>query len=80
VPLIGFIIVDFHETADIALPACRNRMFQLLGPIPLERDVDLSADGLSATAAQRTGRADIRVQPISWASALQNLVRPFRFA
>jgi hypothetical protein len=61
-------------------PLAGTEMFQLLGPIPLERDVDLSADGLSTMVAQRTGRAGIRVQPVSWASALQNLVRPFLFA
>ena len=44
-------------------------MFQLLGPIPLEGDIDLSAEGLSALAAQRTGRPDITMGSVSWASA-----------
>lgn len=50
-------------------PLAGTELFQLQGPIPLEGDVDLSAEGLSALTANRTGRADIRIQSVSWASA-----------
>ncbi len=38
-------------------------------PIPLEGDVDLSAQGLTAMVAARSGRGDIRIHAVSWASA-----------
>jgi 2-polyprenyl-6-methoxyphenol hydroxylase-like FAD-dependent oxidoreductase len=44
-------------------------MFQLQAPIPLEGDVDLSAEGLTAMIAGRTGHTDIVVRSVSWASA-----------
>ncbi|POR45847.1 FAD-dependent oxidoreductase [Bosea psychrotolerans] len=50
-------------------PLAGTELFQLQAPIPLEGDVDLSAEGLSAMVAGRTGRDDIRIQSVSWASA-----------
>ena len=50
-------------------PLAGTELFQLQAPIPLEGDVDLSAEGLSAMMAERTGRGDIRIQSVSWASA-----------
>jgi 2-polyprenyl-6-methoxyphenol hydroxylase-like FAD-dependent oxidoreductase len=50
-------------------PLAGTAMFQLQGPIPLEGDVDLSAEGLARLIGERTGRTDIRVQSVSWASA-----------
>jgi 2-polyprenyl-6-methoxyphenol hydroxylase-like FAD-dependent oxidoreductase len=50
-------------------PLAGTDMFQVQAPIPLEGDVDLSADGLTAMTAQRTGRSDIRVLSVNWASA-----------
>ena len=50
-------------------PLAGTEMFQLQAPIPLEGDFDLSAEGLSAMVAKRTGRNDIRIQSVSWASA-----------
>ncbi|ACM39512.1 MULTISPECIES: FAD-dependent oxidoreductase [Rhizobium/Agrobacterium group] len=50
-------------------PLAGTDMFQIQGPIPLEGDVDLSAEGLAALVAARTGRNDIRIQSVSWASA-----------
>ncbi|WP_216850843.1 FAD-dependent oxidoreductase [Acidisphaera sp. L21] len=44
-------------------------MFQLQAPIPLEGEIDLSAAGLSTLIAARTGRTDIVVRSVSWASA-----------
>jgi 2-polyprenyl-6-methoxyphenol hydroxylase-like FAD-dependent oxidoreductase len=50
-------------------PLAGTAMFQLQGPMPLEGEIDLSAEALSHLIAERTGRSDIRVQSVSWASA-----------
>jgi 2-polyprenyl-6-methoxyphenol hydroxylase-like FAD-dependent oxidoreductase len=50
-------------------PLAGTEMFQVQAPIPLAGDVDLSAEGLQAMTAERTGRADIRVLSVNWASA-----------
>jgi 2-polyprenyl-6-methoxyphenol hydroxylase-like FAD-dependent oxidoreductase len=50
-------------------PLAGTELFQLQAPIPLEGDVDLSAEGLSSMVAERTGRDDIRIQLVHWASA-----------
>jgi hypothetical protein len=50
-------------------PLAGTPMFQLQGPIPLEGDIDLSAQGLTALVAQRTARSDIAIESVSWASA-----------
>jgi 2-polyprenyl-6-methoxyphenol hydroxylase-like FAD-dependent oxidoreductase len=44
-------------------------LFQLQGPVRPEGEVDLSAEGLERMIAERTGRNDIRVFSVSWASA-----------
>ncbi|NVZ65198.1 FAD-dependent oxidoreductase [Pseudomonas gingeri] len=55
---------------QIALcPLAGTEMFQIQGPIALDIDVDLGAEGLAALVAQRTGRDDIAIQSVSWASA-----------
>ncbi|MNV19853.1 Pentachlorophenol 4-monooxygenase [compost metagenome] len=63
----------FHES-DMArqimlCPLAGTDMFQFQAPIPSEGDVDLSAAGLNAMVAERTGREDIHIQSVSWASA-----------
>jgi 2-polyprenyl-6-methoxyphenol hydroxylase-like FAD-dependent oxidoreductase len=50
-------------------PLAGTDLFQMQGPIPLEGDIDLSVEGLTALVAERTGRDDIRIQSVSWASA-----------
>ncbi|EPX58762.1 putative flavodoxin monooxygenase [Cystobacter fuscus DSM 2262] len=50
-------------------PLAGTDLFQLQAPIPLEGEVDLSAEGLERMVASRTGRSGIRVQSVSWASA-----------
>ncbi|HXW85010.1 MAG TPA: FAD-dependent oxidoreductase, partial [Candidatus Binataceae bacterium] len=50
-------------------PLAGTEMFQLQGPIPLEGEIDLSASGLSALVAQRTGRPEIAIKSVAWASA-----------
>lgn len=52
-------------------PLAGTELFQLQAPVPLEGEVDLSAEGLSAMIAERTGRDDIRVHSVIWASAYQ---------
>jgi 2-polyprenyl-6-methoxyphenol hydroxylase-like FAD-dependent oxidoreductase len=63
----------FHDGAmdrQMALcPLAGTELFQLQAPIPLEGDIDLSAAGLTAMVADRTGRDDIRVKSVHWASA-----------
>ncbi|MCF8480526.1 MAG: FAD-dependent oxidoreductase [Rhodospirillum sp.] len=50
-------------------PLAGTDLFQIQGPIPLEGEVDPSANGLTALVRERTGRDDIRIQSVSWASA-----------
>lgn len=50
-------------------PLAGTDLFQIQCPIPLEGEVDLSAEGLTGLVAERTGRNDIRIQSVSWASA-----------
>lgn len=52
-----------------ACPLAGTDLFQLQGPIPLEGDIDLSAEGLTALLRERTGRMDLVVHGVSWASA-----------
>lgn len=63
----------FHDGAmdrQMALcPLAGTELFQLQAPVPLEGEVDLSAEGLSEMIAERTGRNDIRVHSVHWASA-----------
>ncbi|EJJ25308.1 FAD-dependent oxidoreductase [Rhizobium sp. CF142] len=57
------------ETQISFCPLVEEGSFQLQGPVPLEGDIDLSAEGLTALTAERTGRTDIIIQSVSWASA-----------
>jgi 2-polyprenyl-6-methoxyphenol hydroxylase-like FAD-dependent oxidoreductase len=50
-------------------PLAGTDLFQLQGPVPLEGDVDLSPSGLTALLIERTGRSNVVVQTVSWASA-----------
>jgi 2-polyprenyl-6-methoxyphenol hydroxylase-like FAD-dependent oxidoreductase len=55
---------------QIALcPLAGTALFQLQAPVPLEGDVDLSAEGLTAMIANRTGRTEVIIRSVSWASA-----------
>lgn len=56
-------------------PLVGTDLFQMQGPIPLVGDMDLSAEGLSAMVAHRTGRHDICIQSVAWASAFNMNVR-----
>lgn len=57
------------ETQIAVCPLAGTNLFQIQAPVPLEGDVDLSASGLNVTVAERTGRQDIHIESVSWASA-----------
>lgn len=50
-------------------PLAGTELFQLQAPIPLDGDVDLTAAALDAFVRDRTGRDDIHVRDVYWASA-----------
>ncbi|WP_034470342.1 FAD-dependent oxidoreductase [Afipia sp. P52-10] len=50
-------------------PLAGTDLFQIQRAIPIEGEADLSADALNIMVAERTGRDDIHVCSVSWASA-----------
>jgi len=50
-------------------PLAGTDLFQVQAPVPLEGDVDLSAAGLEAMLARRSGRGGIHIHEVRWASA-----------
>jgi 2-polyprenyl-6-methoxyphenol hydroxylase-like FAD-dependent oxidoreductase len=52
-------------------PLRGTELFQIQAPVPLEGDVDLSAASLDALVAERSGRHDIRVSAVAWASVFR---------
>lgn len=50
-------------------PLAGTDLFQIQAPIPPEGDADLSAQALDAMVKDRTGRGDVHVASVSWASA-----------
>ncbi|HZW17785.1 MAG TPA: FAD-dependent oxidoreductase [Luteimonas sp.] len=50
-------------------PLVGTDLFQLQAPIPSEGEPDLSASGLTGMVVARTGRDDIRIHSVAWASA-----------
>lgn len=50
-------------------PLMGTALFQLQAPVPLDGDVDLSVDGLADMVRVRTGRNDLAVLDVCWASA-----------
>jgi len=49
-------------------PLYGTDMYQLMAAAPAEGEVDLTPEGLTALARERTGRDDIVVREVSWAS------------
>jgi 2-polyprenyl-6-methoxyphenol hydroxylase-like FAD-dependent oxidoreductase len=49
-------------------PLAGTHLFQVQGPVPMEGEVDLSAEGLTRLVVERTGR-DIAIRSVTWASA-----------
>jgi 2-polyprenyl-6-methoxyphenol hydroxylase-like FAD-dependent oxidoreductase len=60
---------DGRPEAMSLCPLMGTDQFQLQARVPGEGEVDLSAKGLEAMIAARTGRSDLRVHSVSWASA-----------
>src|SRR5215510_9933120 len=56
-------------------PLRGTELFQLQAIIPLEGAIDLSTAGLAAMATRRTGRNDILIRAVTWASAYNMHVR-----
>src|SRR5262249_1555913 len=50
-------------------PLRGTELFQLQALIPLAGDIDLSTEGLAAMVTRRTGRNDILIRTVTWASA-----------
>ena len=50
-------------------PLAGTDLFQIQAPIPPEGEADLSAQALDAMLKDRTGRRDVHVASVSWASA-----------
>jgi len=76
VELIGLSREVWHRFSDGEMarqisfcPLAGTNLFQLQGPIPIGGEIDLSPAGLNALVAQRTGRHDIQIQSVAWASA-----------
>lgn len=56
--------------AQLAIcPLAGTALFQIQAPVALEGEVDLSAAGLQALVRERSGRADIAIHAVHWASA-----------
>jgi len=60
-----------RERQIFLCPLRGTSMFQIQGPVPMEGEVDLSPTGLNEMIATRTGRSDILVREVKWASAFQ---------
>lgn len=52
-------------------PLAGTDLFQIQAPIPPNAQADLSAEGLTALVADRTGRTDIIAHSVSWSSDYQ---------
>jgi len=62
----------FNDGTPHQISLCPLRgtdLFQLQAVIPLEGDIDLSTEGLAAMVRKRTGRNDILISTVIWASA-----------
>lgn len=60
---------EFKDKMLLICPLVGTDLFQLQAPVSLDGDVDLSERGLASMIAERTGRTDIHVESVSWASA-----------
>jgi 2-polyprenyl-6-methoxyphenol hydroxylase-like FAD-dependent oxidoreductase len=62
----------FNDGTPDQISLCPLRgtdLFQLQAIVPSQGDIDLSAEGLAAMVARRTGRNDILVRTVTWGSA-----------
>jgi 2-polyprenyl-6-methoxyphenol hydroxylase-like FAD-dependent oxidoreductase len=65
---------DMQRMVSIC-PLAGTELFQIQAPIPPEGEVKLSAPALQQMISEKTGRSDIKVQSVSWASAYTMNVR-----
>ncbi|MEA3020137.1 MAG: hypothetical protein QOI47_1661 [Actinomycetota bacterium] len=63
------------DTWLVIAPLTGTEIFQLQGIIPPEGDVDLSAEALEKMVATRTGRDDILIRSVRWASVYATSAR-----
>ncbi len=56
-------------------PLAGTDLFQLQAPVPAETEPDITLPALQALVRERTGRDDIRVRDVSWASAYRGSAR-----
>jgi 2-polyprenyl-6-methoxyphenol hydroxylase-like FAD-dependent oxidoreductase len=82
VHLSGLARTAWHQFNDsdmqrlvIICPLAGTDLFQVQAPIPLDGDPDLSVQGLARMVAERTGRSDIDIHSVAWASAYAMNVR-----
>src|SRR5262245_19691304 len=62
----------FNDGTPHQISLCPLRgtdLFQLQAIVTLEGDIDLSTEGLAAMVTRRTGRNDILIRTVTWASA-----------
>jgi 2-polyprenyl-6-methoxyphenol hydroxylase-like FAD-dependent oxidoreductase len=59
----------------VVAPLRGTEIFQLQGIVPPEGDVDLSAEALKKMVATRTGRSDIVIRSVRWASVYATSAR-----
>jgi 2-polyprenyl-6-methoxyphenol hydroxylase-like FAD-dependent oxidoreductase len=65
----------FNESSNLqrlsVCPLAGTDWFQVQAPVPLEGEVDVSAAGLQTMVRERSGRQDLCISEVSWASAYQ---------
>ncbi|MGM5030019.1 FAD-dependent oxidoreductase [Tardiphaga sp. 862_B3_N4_1] len=59
---------DMERMVSIC-PLAGTDLFQIQAPVPLDGEVDLSAEGIERVIAERTACNDVKVQSVTWASA-----------
>ncbi|MHC2259342.1 FAD-dependent oxidoreductase [Sinorhizobium meliloti] len=50
-------------------PLAGTDLFQVQAPVPVDGEIDLSAEGLNRILRERTSRSDMAVNSVAWASA-----------
>lgn len=60
---------DDMQRMVMVCPLAGTDLFQIQAPIPVDSEIDLSPKGLERMIVERTGRYDVHVHSVSWASA-----------
>lgn len=68
---------QFGEKANLLMlcPLMGTDLFQLQAPVPAEGDIDISPAGLQALVRTRSGRPDLCVHDVTWASVYRMSAR-----